>query len=117
MAKKRKDEFSWKEDRLLIQIAPASAPREEAAVIFRRSVEAARWHRPPARKAEGEGQVVMAYPSTPWTPEDDTLLRKLVLENEAPFEIAEQLGRSISSVRARAHRLGIPLVFLLKQPD
>jgi hypothetical protein len=77
MAKKRKGEFSWKEDRLLIQIAPGSAPSEEAAVIFRRSVEAARWRRPPACKAEGEAQVVMAYSSTPWTPEDDTLLRKL----------------------------------------
>jgi hypothetical protein len=56
----------------------------------------------------------MAYPSNRWTPDEETLLRKLVLENASPFEIAVQLGRSISSVKARAHRLGIPLGFLLR---
>jgi hypothetical protein len=49
-----------------------------------------------------------------WTPEEDELLRKLVLANASPFDIAVQLERSRSSVRARAHRLGIPLGFLLK---
>jgi hypothetical protein len=49
-----------------------------------------------------------------WTPEDDELLRKLVLANASPFDIAVQLERSLSSVRARAHRLGIPLGFLLR---
>jgi DNA-directed RNA polymerase specialized sigma24 family protein len=57
----------------------------------------------------------MAYPSDRRTPDEDTLLRKLVLENASPFEIAVQLGRSISSVKARAHRLGIPLGFLLRK--
>jgi hypothetical protein len=52
--------------------------------------------------------------STPWSPEEDDLLRKLVLANALPFDIAVQLKRSLSSVRARAHRLGIPLGFLLK---
>jgi DNA-directed RNA polymerase specialized sigma24 family protein len=56
----------------------------------------------------------MAYPNNRWTPDEDMLLRELVLENAAPFEIAAQLGRSISSVKARAHRLGIPLGFLLR---
>jgi hypothetical protein len=49
-----------------------------------------------------------------WTPEEDELLRKLVLANASPFDIAVQLKRSVSSVRARAHRLGIPLGFLLR---
>jgi hypothetical protein len=49
-----------------------------------------------------------------WAPEEDELLRKLVLANASPFDIAVQLKRSLSSVRARAHRLGIPLGFLLK---
>jgi hypothetical protein len=47
-----------------------------------------------------------------WAPEDDEILRKLVLAS--PFDIAVQLERSLSSVRAGAHRLGIPLDFLLK---
>ncbi len=55
----------------------------------------------------------MAYPTNRWTPDEDALLRKLVLENAAPFEIAAQLGRSISSVKARAHWLGISLGFVL----
>ena len=49
-----------------------------------------------------------------WAPEEDELLRELVLANASPFDIAVQLGRSLSSVRARAHRLGISLGFLLK---
>jgi hypothetical protein len=49
-----------------------------------------------------------------WTPEDDELLRKLVLENASPIEIAGEMKRSLPSVKARAHRLGIPLGFLLK---
>jgi hypothetical protein len=36
-----------------------------------------------------------------WTPEEDELLRKLVLANASPFDIAVQLERSRSSVRAR----------------
>jgi hypothetical protein len=51
-----------------------------------------------------------------WTPEEDELLRKLVLANASPLDIAAQLERSLSSVRAYAHRLGIPLGFLLRPP-
>jgi hypothetical protein len=49
-----------------------------------------------------------------WTPEEDELLRRLVLANASPFDVAVRLERSLSSVRARAHRLGISLGFLLK---
>jgi hypothetical protein len=42
-----------------------------------------------------------------WTPEEDEFLRNLVLANVSPFDIAAQLGRSVSTVKARAHCLGI----------
>jgi hypothetical protein len=38
---------------------------------------------------------------------EDELLRNLVLANVLPFDIAAQLGRSVSTVKARAHCLGI----------
>jgi hypothetical protein len=39
MKKKRTRRFSWKEDRQLIQMATASATLEEAAAMFRTSIE------------------------------------------------------------------------------
>jgi hypothetical protein len=44
-----------------------------------------------------------------WTPDEDELLRNLVLANVSPFDIATQLGRSVSTVKARAHCLGMTL--------
>jgi hypothetical protein len=44
-----------------------------------------------------------------WTPEEDELLRNLVLLNVAPFDVAAKLGRSVATVKARAHFLGIML--------
>jgi hypothetical protein len=44
-----------------------------------------------------------------WTAEDDELLRNLVLANVSPFDIAAKLGRSVSTVKARAHCLGTTL--------
>jgi DNA-directed RNA polymerase specialized sigma24 family protein len=44
-----------------------------------------------------------------WTPEEDQLLRKRVVANVPVSEIAVELGRSISSVKARAHVLRIAL--------
>jgi hypothetical protein len=49
-----------------------------------------------------------------WTPAEDEVLRELALANGSAFDIAVELKRSLSSVRARAHRLGIPLGFLLR---
>jgi hypothetical protein len=42
-----------------------------------------------------------------WRSEDDELLRNLVLANVSPFDIAAEFGRSVSTVKARAHCLGI----------
>jgi DNA-directed RNA polymerase specialized sigma24 family protein len=44
-----------------------------------------------------------------WTPEEDQLLRKRVVANVPVSEIAAELGRSISSVKARAHVLRVAL--------
>jgi hypothetical protein len=44
-----------------------------------------------------------------WTSEDDELLRNLVLANVSPFDIAAELGRSVSTVKARAYCLGMTL--------
>ena len=44
-----------------------------------------------------------------WTAEEDELLRNLVLTNVSAFEIAAQLGRSVSTVKARAYYLGMTL--------
>jgi hypothetical protein len=41
--------------------------------------------------------------------EDDELLRDLVLMNVSPFDIAAKLGRSVSTVKARVHCLGMTL--------
>jgi hypothetical protein len=44
-----------------------------------------------------------------WAAEEDELLRTLVLANVCPYDIAAQLGRSVATVKARAHCLGITL--------
>jgi hypothetical protein len=54
-----------------------------------------------------------------WTSEDDELLRSLALANVSPIDIAAKLGRSVSTVKARAHCLGIilPRLGTLTLPD
>jgi DNA-binding NarL/FixJ family response regulator len=44
-----------------------------------------------------------------WTPEEDALLRDLVLANVSPYDIAAELGRSVATVKVWAHCLGIKL--------
>jgi hypothetical protein len=44
-----------------------------------------------------------------WTSAEDERLRQLVISNAPPSEIAEDLGRTASAVRARAHALRIAL--------
>jgi hypothetical protein len=51
-----------------------------------------------------------------WTSEDNELLRNLVLANVPPFDIAAELGRSVSTVKARAHCLGMTLRRLRTAP-
>ena len=53
-----------------------------------------------------------------WTQEEEDRLRSLVLDNTAPFEIAETLGRTVSTVNTRAHLLGLTLArFGIRRPS
>jgi hypothetical protein len=58
-------------------------------------------------KTEGGGEMTDRNSYKKWTSEDDELLRNLVLANVSPFDIAAQLGRSVSTVKALAHCLGM----------
>jgi hypothetical protein len=46
-----------------------------------------------------------------WTQEDEEMLRRLVLANAPPFEIARVLGRTVSAVKTRARALGLRIAF------
>jgi hypothetical protein len=43
-----------------------------------------------------------------WTSDEDERLRKLIISNAPAFDIAEELGRTVTAVIARAQSLGIP---------
>lgn len=45
--------------------------------------------------------------SKPWTSEEEDRLRELVISNAAAFDIAAELGRTVSAVKARAQALGL----------
>jgi hypothetical protein len=49
--------------------------------------------------------------SNHWTQEDEEILRRLVLTNTPPFEIARVLGRTVSAVKTRARSLGLRIAF------
>ena len=44
-----------------------------------------------------------------WTSGEEERLRKLIISNAPAFEIAADLGRTVSAVRSRAGTLGISL--------
>ena len=44
-----------------------------------------------------------------WTSDEDERLRKLVISNAPAFDIAADLGRTVTAVRARAQALRISL--------
>jgi hypothetical protein len=43
-----------------------------------------------------------------WTSGEDERLRKLIISNAPAFDIAEELGRTVSAVITRAQALHIP---------
>ena len=51
--------------------------------------------------------IIVASPA--WTFTDDDRLRKLAISGRSADEIALELKRSVSAIRARAHRLGVSL--------
>jgi hypothetical protein len=115
--KKKRTRFTYEEDRQLIQMAAASATLEEAAAMFRTSIETIE------RKAkllglrikvraDGkrllEGEEVMGRRST-WTSKDDFLLRALAASGENSAAIAARLKRTAAGIRKHATSLGIGL--------
>jgi DNA-binding NarL/FixJ family response regulator len=61
-----------------------------------------------ASKAGAEGKE-MSAPGSPWTPEEDGLLRSIGAAGESVVAIAKRLKRSSEAVRKRAHKLKIKL--------
>ena len=61
--------------------------------------------------AEGEeiAAIMVAKNSDRWTQQEDERLRRLLIADTPPSEIAETLGRTVSAVKARAYLLGITL--------
>jgi hypothetical protein len=49
--------------------------------------------------------------SKAWTSDEDERLRQLVISNASLSDIAEDLGRTASAVRARAHACGLEAAF------
>jgi hypothetical protein len=43
----------------------------------------------------------------PWTKEEEDRLRKLLHGNARPDEIAQDLQRSVSAVKSKAHAMGL----------
>ena len=115
--KKKRTRFTWKEDRQLIQMAAASATLEEAAAMFRTSIETIerkakllglRIEVRADRKRVLEGEEVMGRRST-WTSKDDFLLRALAASGENSAAIAARLKRTAAGIRKHATSLGIGL--------
>ena len=55
-----------------------------------------------------------------WTADEDERLRQLVISNASLSDIAEDLGRTVSAVRARAHAMRIALGhsrFIMKRKE
>jgi hypothetical protein len=44
-----------------------------------------------------------------WTSDQDERLREFVISNASLFDIADELGRTVVAVKARAHAIGIAL--------
>jgi hypothetical protein len=47
--------------------------------------------------------------SKPWTSQEEDRLRELVISNATAFDIAAELGRTVSAVKARARLLRLTL--------
>jgi hypothetical protein len=44
-----------------------------------------------------------------WTREEEERLQRLFLQHALPAEIAKELGRTVSSVKSKAHALGLTI--------
>jgi hypothetical protein len=59
-----------------------------------------------------EGGKVSRHNNDRWSQDEEERLRRLVLANTTPFEIAEALGRTVSAVKSKAHALDLTLARL-----
>lgn len=59
--------------------------------------------------------MTMPNPRDRWTEEEKERLRQMFLQHKFPDEIAEALGRTSSSVKSKAHALGITIARLGNQ--
>jgi hypothetical protein len=112
MARKRRSRFSLKEERQLIQMAATSATLEEAAAIFRTSVDTIENKckrlgiqlRRRGRKRSAQG----------WTEAEVHQLRTLAKRKVRADSIAKLLGRYVGSVKTKARELNLILSRRLK---
>jgi len=51
-----------------------------------------------------------------WTPEEDTLFRRMAERNTDPVIIAVKLDRSIQALKSRAYAIGLPLKWFKPKP-
>lgn len=59
-----------------------------------------------------EGKRMTTPSRARWTKEDEDRLRQLFLQNALPSEIAEIMGRTVTSVKSKAHALGMTIARL-----
>jgi hypothetical protein len=106
MAKKR-SRFSLKEDRQLIQMAATSATLEEAAAIFRTSVNTIE------NKCKRLGIQLRRSgrkrSTQEWTEAEVHHLRMLAKKKASADSIAKSLGRYVGSVKTKARELSLIL--------
>jgi hypothetical protein len=58
----------------------------------------------------------MAFGGRAWTEAEESKFRALVLEGKTAYQIADELGRSLDAVGARAKKLGISLKQISVRP-
>ena len=106
MAKKRSGPFSLKEERQLIQMAATSATLEEAAAIFRTSVDTVenKCKRLGIQLRRGRKRTTQE-----WTKAEVHKLRMLAKRKVSADSIAKLLGRYVGSVRTKALELRLIL--------
>jgi hypothetical protein len=57
----------------------------------------------------GENHTKKPSNTKAWTSDEEKRLRKLIISNASVLDIADDLGRTVKAVRARAHALRIAL--------
>jgi hypothetical protein len=96
--------WTAEDDNQLRQMAQQGHSLRQIADVMRRTYEAVRAR---AKRLSPTDRSSMASKVKPSSPEHEALLRELYAEGVDFVELAEQVGRSVSSIRAHAHALGV----------